>query len=289
MPLELKYLPVIESALNPNAFSKAGASGLWQFMIGTGKAYGLTVNNLIDERRDPLKSTQAGVKYLKDLYNIYNDWHLAIAAYNCGPGNVNKAIRMAGGKKDYWAIYYYLPQETRGYVPAFIAANYVMNYYAAHNICPAVIADMPTSTDTIIVKERMHLQQVATVLNIPIEELRYINPQYRRDIIPGNVCQYALCLPQNYTGSFIEKKDSILAYKADELINNLRTEVTPTQVSGSDASSSSSSGKIYYKVKSGDYLGKIASKYNVSVASIKKWNHLKSNSIKAGQKLIIYK
>ncbi len=285
MPLELKYLPVIESALNPNAFSKAGASGLWQFMIGTGKIYGLQVDNLIDERRDPIKSTQAGVKYLNDLYKIYNDWHLAIAAYNCGPGNVNKAIRRAGGKKDYWAIYYFLPKETRGYVPAFIAANYVMNYYSQHNICPVEIADLPTLTDTIIVNQRLHLQQVSEMLNISIEELRYINPQYRRDIIPGNICGYALCLPQNQAGSFLERRDTIFLHRADELINNLRTEVKPTQSSAA----SSSGNKIYYVVRSGDNLGKLAARYKVSINSIKNWNNLRSNSIRIGQRLVIYR
>jgi membrane-bound lytic murein transglycosylase D len=296
MPLELKYLPVIESALNPNAFSKAGASGLWQFMLATGKAYGLNVNNLVDERRDPIKATKAGVRYLKDLYNIYNDWHLAIAAYNCGPGNVNKAIRRAGGKKDYWAIYYFLPKETRGYVPAFIAANYVMHYYPEHKICPVDYTNAPLLTDTIMVTDRLHLQQVATVLNIPIEELRYMNPQYRRDIIPGNICEYALCLPHNQTSSFIERRDSIFAYKADELVNNMRTEVSPsagaTGYYGSKSSTSSQStgsgNKTYYKVKSGDYLSKIAQRYGVSVASIKQWNNLKSNNLKVGQNLIIY-
>ena len=287
MPLELRYLPVIESALNPVALSKAGASGLWQFMIGTGRAYGLTVNNLVDERRDPYKATHAGVKYLKDLYNIYNDWHLAIAAYNCGPGNVNKAIRRAGGKRDYWDIYYFLPRETRGYVPAFIAANYVMNYYALHNICPVEIAEIPTATDTIMVNNRMHLQQVSSVLNIPMEELRYINPQYRRDIIPGNINAHVLALPQDQIGSFLDKKDLILAYRADELVNNLRAEVTP---SGQPSSGASASGnKIVYRVKSGDTLGGIASRHKVSVASLKKWNKLNSNLIKVGQQLVIYK
>lgn len=280
MPIELKYLPVIESALNPLAFSKAGASGLWQFMFGTGRIYGLEINSLVDERRDPIKSTQAGVKYLKDLYNIYGDWHLAIAAYNCGPGNVNKAIRRSGGKRDYWQIYYYLPKETRGYVPAFIAANYVMNYYSLHNLCPLKV-NIPIYTDTILVKERLHLEQVASVLQIPIEQLRSINPQYKKDIVPGNACPYALCLPLNYTDSFIERKDSILAYKADVLINT-REEVTPTQAY------QPAGNKIYYKVRSGDYLGKIASKYNVSITNLKKWNHLRSNSIQIGQRLVIY-
>jgi len=292
MPLELRYLPVIESALNPVALSKAGASGLWQFMIGTGRAYGLTVNNLVDERRDPYKATHAGVKYLKDLYNIYNDWHLAIAAYNCGPGNVNKAIRRAGGKRDYWEIYPFLPRETRGYVPAFIAANYVMNYYAQHNICPAEIAEIPTATDTIMVNERMHLQQVSSILNIPMEELRYINPQYRRDLIPGNINAHVLALPQDKIGVFLDNKDVILAYKADELVNNLRAEVTPSQTYASSSGGSAapvSGNKIYYKVKSGDTLGGIAAKHKVSVASIKKWNKLNSNLIRVGQQLVIYR
>jgi membrane-bound lytic murein transglycosylase D len=286
MPMELVYLPVIESALNPNAVSKAGAAGLWQFMPATGRMYGLTINSLVDERRDPLKSTQAGVKYLKDLYNIYNDWHLAIAAYNCGPGNVNKAIRRSGGKKDYWAIYNFLPRETRGYVPAFIAANYVMNYYNEHNICPAEIAEAAMLTDTIIVKDRMHLQQVADVLSIPIQDLRFFNPQYRRDVIPGNISEYALALPHNYLGSFIDQKDSILNYKADELINNLRTEVAPA--AAVSYAQEGSGNKVYYKVKSGDSLGKIASNYRVSVSSIKRWNGLPSNMIRIGQRLVIY-
>lgn len=283
MPIELKYLPVIESALNPMAFSKAGASGLWQFMMATGKIYGLTVNTLVDERRDPVKSTQAGVKYLKDLYNIYNDWHLAIAAYNCGPGNVNKAIRRSGGKKDYWQIYSYLPKETRGYVPAFIAANYVMTYYSQHNLCP-IIPDVPLNTDTILVTKKIHLQQVADVLELPIENLRSINPQYKKDIIPGHSAPYALSLPLNYANVFIDRQDSIFSYKADELVN-VREEVTPLIVNNIHKNRDE---KIYYRVKSGDYLGKIASTYGVSVSDIKRWNHLRSNSIQVGKRLIIY-
>ncbi len=285
MPLELKYLPVIESALNPRAFSSAGASGLWQFMIGTARLYGLKVNTLVDERRDPIKATQAGVRYLKDLYNIYNDWHLAIAAYNCGPGNVNKAIRRAGGKKDYWAIYYYLPRETRGYVPAFIAANYVMNYYQLHNICPTR-PENPIQTDTVMVNTRFHLQQAAEILGLPIEQLRTYNPQYRQDVLPGDIQPCAFCLPADRVCDFIDNQDTIARHKADELNKALRAEVTPS--GSASVASSSSSGKIYYKVRTGDYLGKIASKYGVSVTNLKRWNNLRSNNIKVGQRLVIY-
>ncbi|MBR6310354.1 MAG: LysM peptidoglycan-binding domain-containing protein [Paludibacteraceae bacterium] len=286
MPLELRYLPVIESALNPTAFSSAGASGLWQFMIGTARLYGLKVNTLVDERRDPIKSSQAGVRYLKDLYNIYNDWHLAIAAYNCGPGNVNKAIRRAGGKRDYWAIYYYLPRETRGYVPAFIAAMYVMNYYQYHNICPTT-PESPMLTDTVMVNTRFHMQQAAEILDIPLEQLRMYNPQYRQDILPGDISPCTFCLPADMAVEFIDKQDTIVKHKACELNKVLRTEVTPSG-SSSVAYSSSSGNKIYYKVKSGDYLGRIASRYGVSISSLKRWNNLRSNNIKVGQRLIIY-
>ena len=185
LPLELKYLPVIESALNPAAVSRAGATGLWQFMLQTGKGYGLEVNSLVDERRYPYKSTDAAVNYLKDLYAIYGDWNLVIAAYNCGPGNVNKAIARNGGKRDYWEIYYSLPRETRGYVPAFIAANYIMNHYADHNICPAHSSSLTVALDTVHVNERIHLEQITGVLNIPLEELQRLNPQFRRILIPG--------------------------------------------------------------------------------------------------------
>ena len=193
LPLELKYLPIIESALRPDATSRAGAAGLWQFMVKTGKSMGLEVNSLVDERRDPIKSSAMAARYLKDLYGIYHDWALAIASYNCGPGNVSKAIRRSGGKTDYWEIYPYLPRETRGYVPAFIAVNYVMNYYNDHNICP-VLTRRPLLTDTVQVTRRVHLKQISDVLQIPIEEIRSLNPQYRRDIIPGNIRPYASCL-----------------------------------------------------------------------------------------------
>jgi membrane-bound lytic murein transglycosylase D len=222
--LELKYLPVIESALNPKAVSRAGAAGLWQFMITTGKQYGLQVNSLVDERRDPIKSSYAAARYLRDLYKIFGDWNLVIAAYNCGPENINKAIRRAGGEnKDYWHIYPYLPRETRGYVPAFIAANYAMTYYSLHNICP-MSTRLPVKSDTVMVSRDVHLEQVAEVVGINIDLLRSLNPQYRRDIIPGNSEPCALRLPQSEVGKFLDQEDSVYTYKVDELLTR-RTQV----------------------------------------------------------------
>ena len=223
LPLELKYLPIIESALNPNAISRAGAGGLWQFMIGTGKQYGLQVNSLVDERRDPVKASYAAARYLSDLYKIFGDWNLVIAAYNCGPENINKAIHRSNGEKDYWQIYPYLPKETRGYVPAFIAANYIMTYYSLHNICP-MSTRLPAKTDTVMVNRNVHLQQVAEVVGINIDLLRSLNPMYRRDIIPGATELYALRLPLTEVSKFIELQDSVYTYKVDELLNK-RSEV----------------------------------------------------------------
>ena len=231
LPLELKYLPIIESALNPKAVSRVGATGLWQFMIGTGKQYGLQVNSLVDERRDPVKSSQAASRYMRDLYRIFGDWNLVIAAYNCGPENINKAIRRAQAAnkdsmvnvKDYWHIYPYLPRETRGYVPAFIAANYMMTYYSQHNICP-MRTRLPTKTDTIMVDRNIHLEQVAGVMGIDIDMLRSLNPMYRRDIIPGASEPSPLRLPQTEVSRFIDLQDSIYNHRSNELLNK-RTEV----------------------------------------------------------------
>ena len=217
VPLELKYLPVIESALNPKAVSRVGATGLWQFMLGTGKMYGLEVNSLVDERRDPVRASYAAARYLRDLYRIFGDWNLVIAAYNCGPGNINKAIRRSGGFKDYWQLYPYLPAETRGYVPAFIAANYAMTYYCEHNICP-MSTRLPLQTDTIVVDRDVHLEQIAAVLDLDIEMLRSLNPQYRRDIVPGTTKKYAIRLPMADTGRFIDMQDSIYNYRTTELL-----------------------------------------------------------------------
>ena len=283
VPLELKYLPVIESALNARATSRAGAAGLWQFMVPTGRLYGLEVNSLVDERRDPLKASDAAARYLRDLYNIYQDWHLVIAAYNCGPGNVAKATRYAGGgKKDYWQIYPYLPSETRSYVPIFIAANYVMNYYREHNMCP-MQPTVTVATDTIMVDKRINLQQVSELLNISLDELRFLNPQYRQDIVPGNIKPYPLVLPFNRLSAYIDNRDTIPLHRAAELVAN-RAEVQPAQYNPS------SDGRVtYYKVRSGDTLGGIAARYHCTVNQIKRWNGLRGSMIRIGQRLKIYR
>lgn len=283
LPLELKYLPVIESALNPGATSRVGAAGLWQFMITTGKMYGLEVNSLIDERRDPIKSSFAAARYLKDLYQIFNDWTLVIAAYNCGPANVNKAIRRAGGSTDYWQIYPYLPQETRGYVPAFIAANYVMNYYCEHNICP-MNATLPPSTDTIIINRDVHFDQIVAVCNVKAEEIKALNPQYRTSLIPGSKMNCILRLPTHGISAFIAAGDSVYNYKSDELFTH-RSEVTVNQSTSRTRSKQSSSGAKYVTVRKGDTLSTIASRNGTTVAKLRKLNGLKGNSIRAGKKL----
>ena len=284
LPLELKYLPVIESALNPQATSRVGAAGLWQFMVATGKQYGLEVNSLVDERRDPVKSSYAAAQYLRDLYKIFGDWSLVIAAYNCGPGNVNKAIRRSGGKRDFWAIYRYLPRETRGYVPIFIAANYAMNYAAEHHVCPAEV-DVPLVVDTVMVTHRIHFDQLAAVLGVDKEQVRMLNPQYRRDIIPGDLKPYALRLPLPYATAYVEQCDSVRAYKADELINNRRKEIEIYR-----SSAPGGSGKlIYHKVKSGETLGHIAIRYGTTASKIRQWNNISGSRIYAGQRLRIYK
>lgn len=217
LPLELKYLPVIESALEPKAKSPAGAVGLWQFMLATGKRYDLKVNSLIDERQDPYKSSWAAARYLRDLYKIYRDWNLVIAAYNCGPTNVNKAIHRADGVRDYWTIYPYLPSETRGYVPAFIAANYIMNYYCEHNICP-MKTKLPITTDTVTIMRDLHMQQVAELCNVDVEAIQALNPQYRTQLIPGSSGPMTLRLPTETLNMFIDLKDSVYNYRVDELL-----------------------------------------------------------------------
>ena len=286
LPYELKYVPIIESALNPMARSHAGAAGLWQFMPATGKLYGLEINSLVDERMDPLKSTEAACRFLKNMYAVFQDWNLVIAAYNCGGGNVNKAIRRAGGKRDFWSIYPYLPRETRNYVPIFIAANYAMNYGGEHGICKAPIEKTMT-TDTIRTKERMHLQQVSENLDIPMEELRRLNPQYSRDILPGGDA-YTLCLPSEKAVLFIDLQDSILAYKADSLINNRRAEIDLAKVT-SVTGAYRVNGVTYYTIKNGDTLGGIAKKFHCTVKQLKQWNGLKNDNIRAGKKLKICK
>lgn len=285
VPLEMKYLPVIESGLNPNAVSRAGATGLWQFMLATGKQYGLTVNSIVDERRDPIKASYAAAAYLHDLYRIFGDWTLVIAAYNCGPENVNRAIRRAGGVKDYWQIYPYLPRETRGYVPAFIAANYIMNYYCDHNICP-LRSKLPVKTDTVVVSRDVHLEQIAAVCGVSLEELRTLNPQYRRDIVNGLAGPAAVRLPASAVNTFIDNEDSVYAYKAETLLTRRsEVEVNQTSVSQGKSGRRSGRGRKTVTVRKGDTLSAIAARNGTTVAKLKRLNGLKSNNIRAGRKL----
>ncbi len=283
MPLELKYLPVIESALNPAATSRVGAAGLWQFMIYTGRDYGLEVNDLVDERRDPVKSTYVAVRYLKALHRIYGDWGLAIAAYNCGPGNVNKAIRRAGGKRDYWAIYFNLPKETRGYLPAFIAVNYLMNYSKEHNICAAKCV-LPLNSDTVQVNQMMHFQQIADILNVPVEEIRIMNPQFRRDLIPGNIKPYTLRLPMNSAYAFIDVQDTIANYHADQFLLNFRKTVDPGTPEDNLTQTITR-----HRVGRNESVASVAQRYGVSVSDLKSWNHLRSTKLRSGTLLVVYR
>ncbi len=315
MPTELQYLPVIESAINPNAVSRAGAAGLWQFMPATAKGLGMEVNSLIDERRDARLSSRNAARYLKQLYEIYNDWSLAIAAYNCGPGNVNKALRRAGGegKKDYWEIYSYLPAETRGYVPAFIAANYVMNYYNKHGISPTVIKRHLT-TDTVQVNKYIHFNQIAAVLNIPVDEIRMLNPQYRKDIIPGDYRPYLLTLPTQQCLSYVMSEKRIVDYDADRYARrsyvepgeNSEPEIvagdngvanlaqasrqTANAQTNNEIAQTQMSEKMVVKthvVTRGESIRDIARQYGVSATDIKRWNQLRRGKVKEGDKLKI--
>jgi len=291
VPYEIKYLSVIESALNPRAVSRVGAVGAWQFMYSTGKAYGLTINSLVDERRDPIAASHAAAKFLADLYEIYHDWTLALAAYNCGPGNVNKAIRRSGGKRNFWDIYYFLPRETRGYVPAFIAATYTMNYYEEHLITRAPLS-LPRVCDTMMVYEPVHLKQVAEVLQIPIGLLRDINPQYRVDIVPGTSKQgYAIAIPQEQVAAFIDLEDSIFAYKDSVFFDPGKSVATPQRYTASRRVDLplDKYDKLSYKVKSGDNVGFIADWYDVRASDLRYWNNISRNLIRVGQKLVIYK
>ena len=286
LPLELKYLPIIESALNPKATSRAGASGLWQFMQATGKMYGLESNSLVDERKDPIKATWAAARYLKELYKIYGDWTLVIASYNCGPGTINKAIRRAGGETDYWKIFDLLPRETQGYVPAFIAANYVMNYYCNHNICP-LETNMPASSDTIQVTRKLHLQQVSDLCSISMEQLRSLNPQYKHDIVPGHTKPQTLRLPTTQISRFIDLQDTIYNHRANELMSNRKIAEVKHRYAGKSIQAKGQ--PIYHKIKNGETLGTIAKKYHVTVKNIQRWNGLSNTNIRAGKSLKIYK
>ena len=279
VPNELKYLPVVESALNPVAVSRVGATGLWQFMYSTGKLYGLKQNSLVDDRRDPMKSTWAAAKYLRALYDRFGDWSLAIAAYNCGPGNVNKAIYRSGGKTDFWDIYWYLPRETRGYLPAFIAATYIMTYHAEHGICP-MESKLPLATDTIMINRLLHFDQIVAVCDIDMETLRGLNPQYKENVIPGKFLPGSLRLPEDKIRDFILSGDSIYNYERDKYFSEEKVKVLKNQATNS--------GFVIHKIRSGESLSTIAHRYRVTIAELKRWNGLKSNNIVAGKTLKIY-
>ena len=279
MPEELKAMAVIESAMNPRAVSRAGAKGMWQFMYATAKMYGLHIDSFVDERLDPVKAAEAAAQYLQDSYEIFGDWNLAIASYNCGAGNVNKAIRRSGGKRAFWDIYPYLPRETRGYVPAFVGALYTMTYYKEHGIKPEAI-EMPAHVDTFRITKMLHLRQVSDLTGAPLNELKDLNPQYSHEIIPGNNREYILRLPYNYTNAFIDHEDSLYRHKADEYFNPVTLKKIQDGADGE---------RIVYRVKSGDYLGRIASRHRCTVAQIKRWNNLTSNNIRVGQRLVIYR
>ena len=323
LPLELKYLPIIESALNPKAVSRAGATGLWQFMLGTGKQYGLEVNSLVDERRDPVKSSYAAARYLRDLYKIFGDWNLVIAAYNCGPENINKAIRryrVAKGRsqedetitaadKDYWQIYPYLPAETRGYVPAFIAANYIMTYYCEHNICP-MTTNLPAQSDTVVIHRDVHLEQISGVIGTNADLLRSLNPEFRRDVVPGNTKPYAIRMPLADTGKFIDHEDSIYNYRVSELLTKRlvvdvnddvptfsRKRGSYSRRSGKYSrrsarnsrrgarASRSSRGGSSVTIQRGQTLSQIAKRNGTTVAKLRQLNGINGNKIQAGKKL----
>jgi putative membrane-bound lytic murein transglycosylase D len=319
VPLELKYLPVVESAFDPMATSRVGAAGLWQFMVPTAKHYGLTVNSLLDERRDPIKSSQAAARYLKDLYNSFGDWTLAIAAYNCGRNNVLKAIKRAGGARDYWAIYPYLPRETRGYVPAFIAANYVMNYYCDHKI-PPMKTIAPAETDTVTVSRNLYLAQVAAACNLDVETVQAMNPQYRAGVVPGNSQPCALRLPVQSIDRFLQLGDSIYNVAPAAEVAERREEVEPAELTAQPnntttrqsrrqalaeerrerrerrAAAAAERKKRKSKrahaeessevdIRQGDTLSEIARRNNTTVEKLQKINNLNGSAIRAGKKL----
>ena len=290
IPPELAKVAVIESALNPMAVSRVRAAGMWQFMRRTGVQYGLEVNEYVDERFDYLRETHAAAKYLKDAYAIFGDWSLAIASYNCGPGNVNKAIRRAGGGHDFWDVYKYLPRETRGYVPAFIAAMYTLSYYREHNIVPSHI-DTPPQVDTFHISKNLHFGQVSECVGISMEMLRNLNPEYVKDIVPGKAKTRVLKLPYSFSGAFIDVQDTIYSYRDTFFFDPIKVkEVSSASGSTRVASSGTRTAPSYtvYTVKRGDSLGKIASRHHTTIANIKKWNSLRRDTIVPGQKLRIY-
>ena len=284
IPHELKYLPIIESALNPKAVSRVNAKGLWQFIFSTAKTYGLKSNNYIDERFDPIKSTKAAIRYLADLYKLFGNWELAIAAYNCGPGNVKKAIVRSGGKTDFWDIYYFLPRETRGYLPMFIAANYIMTFHKEHGIQP-LEPKTTITTDTVLISKNLHFKQISEVCGADIEEIRALNPQYIKDIIPGENEPYVLRLSNNLVTDFLANEDSIYKHKEKEFFPR---ESIASMLKQAKENNGGIGTLKRHKIKSGETLGSIALKYRVTVKQIMKWNGLKNSNIRAGKYLNIY-
>ena len=289
MPLEIKYLAIIESALNPTARSWVGANGLWQFMYGTARNMKLEITSFVDERRDPIKATDAAARYLSKLHDIYGDWHLAIAAYNCGPGNVNRAIRRSGGKRNYWEIYYRLPRETRGYVPAFIAATYTFEYYKEHNLVPR-FPEIELSVDTVMVNDYLHFDQISAKLHIEKEQLRALNPMYRRDVIPAKASKpYPLVLPNDVILDFVDLDTAIFAFERNKYFPN-NTLMNPTTSNSSYFTPVDIKGKakVVYTVKAGDNVGFISSWFHVRASDLRYWNNIRRDIIRVGQKLAIY-
>jgi membrane-bound lytic murein transglycosylase D len=289
LPAEFKYMAVIESALNPNVVNRrSGATGMWQFMYSTGRMYGLTINSLVDERKDPVKATHAAARYIKDLYEIYKDWVLVIAAYDCGPGNVNKAIKRSGNKKDYWDIYSRLPRETRGYIPQYVAAAYAVTYAAEHNLQPLPL-NIPVATDTIVVNKDIHLAQISAVMSIPLGELEALNPQYKTGLVPGSSKPQTLTLPMNHLGDFIDLSDTIRQYKSDVYLRKATRIADPTRSTNNyipmDIKGKT---KLIYTVKDGDNIGFIAEWYKVGLSDLRNWNNIYRNNIRVGQKIVVY-
>ena len=280
VPLELKYLPIVESALKPKAYSRAGAAGMWQFIYSTGRTYGLYVNSLVDDRYDIIKESDAAARHLRDLYDMFGDWSLAISAYNCGPGNVTKAITRSGGKRDFWDIYPYLPRETRGYLPAFIAVNYAMSFYKEHGICPMTSA-RPAQTDTLHIERNLHIGQLIHYSGISQDEFKALNPQYLTEVIPGAYRTCVVTLPQQYIKPVVEAGDSLYEYDKEKYFSKAKLAYIDDDMKNRVT-------YVTHKIKEGETLGHIALKYHTSVKNIKNWNNLKSDNIRAGKTLRIY-
>ena len=288
IPLEMKYLAIIESALNPKARSRAGATGLWQFMYATGKSYGLEVNNYVDERSDPVRSTKAAAKYLNELYKIFGDWDLTLAAYNSGPGNVTKAIRRSNGKTNCWNLRPYLPRETAGYVPAFLATLYIFEYAKEHGFKPQKRANHLFQTDTIRVKQAIPFKDIAEITGMDVQDIQFFNPSYQLDVVPyveGR--NYAVRLPISEIGKFVSNEQAIYNYLNEQKAQ--REQILPEVAKGEQYAGGKSTKKTIYTVKKGDNLGKIASRHGVSINNLKRWNRMKSNKVRVGQRLSIYK